>query len=249
MFHGIYTGAASMTALQRWQEAISKNLASSGVSGYKRTELSFEGFLSGSADPQAGGRASRPTPAQEPNSKAKTDFTPGELKLTGNRTDFAARSPGYFQLRRPDGSLVYTRNGEFHVNPGNVLVSKEGYQVQGDAGPVELDPELGPISITQDGTMSQGNNQLGRMALYDFGTGEGLEPAGSGYFIPRGGVVPAAEEQSVIDQGSLEMSNVSPLAEMVSMISVSRAYEASAKVISSQDELMRSAIQSLGSPN
>jgi len=38
------------------------------------------------------------------------------------------------------------------------------------------------------------------------------------------------------------------LKEMVSMIGVSRAYEASLKVVSSHDDLMKGAIQALGSP-
>jgi flagellar basal-body rod protein FlgG len=49
--------------------------------------------------------------------------------------------------------------------------------------------------------------------------------------------------------GNLESSNVSPLQEMVNLVTVSRAYEASQKVIFAHDENTGKAIETLGNPN
>ena len=47
----------------------------------------------------------------------------------------------------------------------------------------------------------------------------------------------------VINQGQLEMSNVVPMREMISMIELSRAYEIAQKSIQSADERQDKAIQ------
>ena len=49
-------------------------------------------------------------------------------------------------------------------------------------------------------------------------------------------------------QGYIEESNVAPLQEMVNLITVSRAYEISQKLITSIDQTTRSAIETLGTP-
>jgi flagellar basal body rod protein FlgG len=248
MLHGIYVGASSLTALQRMQDVISKNISSSEVTGFKRTEMSFEGVLHGATKFGAKGNGAEELGGAVPTTVQKLDFTPGELKWTGVSTDFAIRSQGFFQLRRPDGTLVYTRGGEFLLNQQNALVNKDGFELQSGAGPVELDPEQGPVSVSSDGMLSQGRDQLGRLQLFEFPDPGSLTPVGGGCFVPKNGVVPVQEENPVLDQGAIEGANVSALKEMVNMIGVSRAYEASMKVVSSHDDLMKGAIQSLGSP-
>ncbi len=61
-------------------------------------------------------------------------------------------------------------------------------------------------------------------------------------------VAPQIVEKPVIAQGFIESANVQPLSEMVNLIAVSRAYEASQRIITSHDDILRSAIQSLGNP-
>ena len=53
-------------------------------------------------------------------------------------------------------------------------------------------------------------------------------------------------EKPEILGGSLESSNVQPLQEMVSMITVSRAYEANQKLINTEDDILAKGIQTLG---
>ena len=49
-------------------------------------------------------------------------------------------------------------------------------------------------------------------------------------------------------QGAIEASNVAPMAEMVNMIAVSRAYEAAQRAMTSHDDLISKAIGTLGTP-
>ena len=55
---------------------------------------------------------------------------------------------------------------------------------------------------------------------------------------------PAADARIV--QGALEGSNVRAVVELTRMIEISRAYEAAAKMISNDDTLRKSAIETLG---
>ena len=59
---------------------------------------------------------------------------------------------------------------------------------------------------------------------------------------------PARVENPEVMQGYIEESNVVPLQEMVNLITVSRAYEVSQKLITSLDQTTRSAIETLGNP-
>ena len=47
-------------------------------------------------------------------------------------------------------------------------------------------------------------------------------------------------------QGTLEMSNVNVISEMVEMITISRAYESNQKIIQTIDETLDKAVNSIG---
>jgi flagellar basal-body rod protein FlgF/flagellar basal-body rod protein FlgG len=45
MVEGIYTNAASLSALERWQQTISQNLASANVAGFKKSSFAIETWI------------------------------------------------------------------------------------------------------------------------------------------------------------------------------------------------------------
>jgi flagellar basal body rod protein FlgG len=68
-----------------------------------------------------------------------------------------------------------------------------------------------------------------------------------GYFEAPDGAAPEALEDGQVVQGAIESSNVLPMEELVSLIQVARAYEASQRSMLSHDDLISKAINSLGS--
>lgn len=58
-------------------------------------------------------------------------FKPGELRQTGNRLDLAMDGQGLFMLKAEDGSIRYTRAGQFQFDKTGVLVSGSGAKVMG----------------------------------------------------------------------------------------------------------------------
>jgi len=249
MVEGIYNNAAQLTTLEKWQAAITQNLTASKVAGFKKTNFAIEtdDRIKTKFEPDdamtarhTGGLPVRTT---------SINFTPGEVEQTTKPTDFAIDGPGFFQIRGENGQNLYTRNGEFQLNNENTLVTKHGLQVLGDGGPITIDPEQGPLTVANDGTISQGNNLLGRLQLYNFDDPQGMTRVEGGYFEAPAGQDPAAIADMKVVQGAIESSNVLPMEELVSLITVARAYEASQRSMVSHDDLIAKAINSLGSTN
>lgn len=236
----LYQAAAAMNASARWQDIISENLAAATVPGFKKQDVAFSAV----AAAQAGN-------ALMPTANVATNFVQGQVRPTGVATDVAIEGDAFFEVQLPSGETAYTRDGEFHVNAQGQLVTKQGYAVLSDSGPIQLDlNNPAPISISADGTVSQGADTKGKLKLTAFNDPRLLTPAGTGHFIATDiNLVPAAATTASVRQGYLESSNASPVAEMAHLIAAMRQYEANSRVIQSQDERMGRAISELGNPN
>ena len=131
-----------------------------------------------------------------------------------------------------------------------MIVTKQGFPVMGDGGPITLRPGGGRVAVNAEGTIVQGDTQVGKIAVYDFADPAKLRRIGDGLLAPPDASVrsTSVEKPNVLG-GSLEGSNVSALQEMVTLITVSRAYEANQRLVIANDETTGKAIQSLGNPN
>lgn len=248
MLEGVYTNAASIAALERWQETISQNLASSKVAGFKKAQFAIESDdrLKTEYEPEAVMNARHN--GHVPTRTTQINFAPGEIQQTGKETDFAVEGDGFFRVEDEQGNFLYTRDGEFHFNTDGTLVTKDGLVVLADAGPVTIEPDQGPFAVSRDGTITQGDNQLGQFPLYEFEDPTVLSRVEGGYFEGPEDAAELVEDVGIV-QGAIEGSNVAPMAELVSLIMVTRAYEAAQRAMRSHDDIISKAINSLGSPN
>jgi flagellar basal-body rod protein FlgF len=233
-----------MNAQARWQELITQNLAAGTVPGYRKQEISFSSVQAG-LDPTAPGAG----PGYViPSASTAVNFQAGELRATGNQMDFAIEGPGFFEVQLPNGTRAYTRNGEFHPNAQGQLVTSQGYVVLGDGGPLMLDPNnSSTITVSASGEVSQGDQVRGRIGLVEFNQPQALTPIADGCFLSdQPGVMPSPATASSIRQGFLEASNASPTAQMASLITAMRLFEANQKVLQAQDDRMGRVISDLG---
>lgn len=237
-----------MSANARWQEAISENLASASIPGYKKQDLSFEAVRSGqmsqaNLDPRV--------QFTFPQAAAATNFSPGQMRSTGVNTDVAIEGRGFFEVQMPGGSIAYTRDGEFHVNAQGQLTTKQGHLVIGEAGPIQLDTSLGGmVSISPTGEISQGEEVRGKLKVVDFEQPKLLTKLSGSYFSnTAANVLPITVAQPSLRQGFLEGSNTSSMAEMASLIGVMRGFEANQRLMQIHDERAGRAITELGNPN
>jgi flagellar basal-body rod protein FlgG len=180
--------------------------------------------------------------------------TQGTLSTTGNALDFALDGDGYFQVQLPGGKLGYTRAGNFSRSAEGQLVTAQGYPVQ----PAIAIPEgcrlnhRGPGWHRFGHHVGQPNADRAwpdhRCQLCQFGG-----PASAGRQLPAETAAsgpaqigaPGDGGRGSIKQGMLEASNVNVVEELVDMIECQRAYEINSKMISSVDEMLRNANQTL----
>jgi flagellar basal body rod protein FlgG len=243
---GIYKGAAALTAYERWQDTIAQNLASVSVNGYRKNETSFSGVMADVAQLKNGDKVTQKLKGVMPLAARSFNMAPGSTTYTGVDTNFAADGDGFFRIRKPDGTVAYTKNGDFRLSSDYNLVTQEGNLVEGDNGPITFRQEGGVISINAEGLLSQGKQQIGKLALFRFNDTFKLRRIEGGYLVPMADNPALPVERPTFVHKSIEASNVKPTEEMVNMISLGRAYDSAKKILDISDDAAGKAIQYLG---
>ena len=255
MIRTLYTAATGMEAQQLKMDVISNNLANTGTTGFKKVRAEFADLLSetirGAAQPDPRG-GTPPTPLQvglgvRTGTTTRT-FSQGDLTATQGPLDLAIEGDGFFTVRRPDGTLAYTRAGNFKVDATGRLCTAHGEV---------LDPEITipqgttSVTITADGTVSaqvSGRDQaqqLGQIQLARFPNPGGLEAIGGNLLVTTPGsgepvnAKPGELGVGTLSQGYLEGANVKAVEEMIEMITTQRAYELNSKVIQTADQMLQ----------
>jgi flagellar basal-body rod protein FlgG len=249
--------AAQDTALR----AISNNLANVSTVGYKRERAVFRDLLY-QIQEQPGGLSSQDTTLPsglqlgtgvEIGATQKI-FTKGDLQATEQPLDLAINGRGFFQVAMPDGSLTYTRDGQFQLNEEGQIVTSEGYPLE---PAINVPAEAQSITIAADGTVTvalpgeAALTQVGDIQLADFANPAGLQAIGGNLFreTPASGApltgTPSSNGLGALLQGNLENSNVNVVEEMVSMVSTQRAYEMNSRVVSTADQMLQFVTQNL----
>lgn len=246
---GLYQSAASLQALERWQETVAHNVAAGSVPGYKRAEIEFSAAPAGRTRTDPADALTDERRALAPRARGEINFEQGELRATGRDLDFALQGNGFFQVRGADGRMSYTRNGEFHLGPDLALLTGRGEAVMGEGGaPLVLKPGGGRVTVDADGNVFQGDSSVGKLAVYDFADPRRLQVLADGAFRPAGNQAPRAVEKPVVAAGYTEASNVNALRSMVDLVAVSRAYEIGQRLVTQHDDMLGQAIQTLGNP-
>ncbi len=230
----MYQAAAALHANTQWQEAIADNLASSSIPGFKKQELSFGAVEAGLKTGTV-------------QSAVKTNFSAGELKYTGVNTDVALEGKGFLQVQLPDGTVGYTRDGELHLSAAGQLITKQGYPVLGESGPIQFDlNNPASITISSTGEVSQGTDLKGKLQVIEFENPRQLTQIGHGYFLANNASVKSAPSTTTtFHQGYIETANTSSMMEMAHLITSMRSYEANQRVVQMQDERLGKTITEL----
>lgn len=223
----IYTAMSGAAQTMGRLAAVSHNLANVTSTGYRAEEHRLRAVPVQSANTPA----PLATRAFVVDASTYSNFESGPMQYTGRPLDVAVEGKGWVALAMPDGSEAYTRNGSLELSVNGVLQTRNGTPVQGDGGPITVPPDV-KISIGKDGTVSvipetgQQNsvNNIGRIKLVNPDEAN-LVRGADGLFRTRDGVPAPADEATQLAGGYLEGSNVNPVEEMVTMISLSRQFE------------------------
>jgi flagellar basal-body rod protein FlgG len=175
-------------------------------------------------------------------------FNQGVLMQSSSDLDFAIEGEGFFQVSLPDGTLVYTRDGNLHMDATGNVVTNDGYSVVGFPA---LDTNASSVTVSTDGTVSVfvngQNTSKGRITLARFANPEGMTFLGRNLYAETEASgsaqtgSPGDNNFGMIAQHYLEASNVDIVKEMVDMIAAQRAYELNSKGVKTADEMLRMA--------
>ncbi len=220
----IYLSMAGAKASMQRQDVLANNLANVSTNGFRAELQAFRSV------PVLGDGASTRAYALE----TTTGYNPdgGVVQATGRNLDVAMKDKAWLAVQGLDGTEAYTRAGALDVNAEGLLVLRNGLQVQGDGGAINVPPNT-EVSIGSDGSISAKNAKgtsttIGRLKLV---TPEAPLTRGTdGLFRAAEGDLPA-DASARLQDGALEGSNVSPVETMVSMIAAARQFEQQMKLL------------------
>ena len=242
MDNALYVGLSRQMVLRRELDIIANNIANLDTNGFKVESLRQKTEPGYPAQTFGG-----PKPVKFVASDGVArDFGQGVLVKTGASLDMAIEGQGLFQVQGAAGPL-FTRDGRFTADATGRLVSQGGLAVLDDGGgEIVIDAEKGPVAIGPDGSMSQGNERVGKVGMFAFANAGALEKTGDNLYRNASNLTPDTAEKATLRQGFLESSNVKPIIEISRMVEVSRAYESTSKMIDSAADLSRRSIERLG---
>ena len=240
MIYGLYLSAAGALTESARHSVIANNIANVNTVGF-RDDLAVVRARDAEARESASA-AAYATPMDALGggvlmSETYTSPAAGPIHVTDNPCDFAISGEGYFAVT--DGQEVfYTRAGSFTRDTAGRLVTPDGRHFLADASgkPVML-PLEGTITVARDGTIAVNGAAQGKIELFKFENPRALAKAGDSLYRAVGGT-PSSEGAGQITQGALEMSSVSPAAELARMIVASRGYEMNMQLIRMQDQTL-----------
>jgi flagellar basal-body rod protein FlgF len=242
MDNTLYVGLSRQMVLRREMDIIANNIANLDTNGFKVESLMQK---TDPAYPAVTMGGPKPVKFVAADGVAR-DFNQGVLVKTDAPLDMAIEGQGFFQVQGPDGPR-FTRDGRFTTDTSGKLVTQGGLAVADESGgEIIIDGEKGPVSIGPDGSMSQGNERIGKIGAFKFANAGVLEKAGDNLYKNTSNLSAEKAEDAKVRQGFLESSNVKPVLEITRMVEVSRAYEQTSKMIDSAADLSRRAVDRLG---
>ena len=222
----IYLSMAGAKAAMQRQDVLSNNLANVSTNGFRAELQAFR------AVPIRGDGASTRAYALE-TSVGYSD-APGVMQVTDRALDVAMLGKSWLAVQGTDGTEAYTRAGALDLNADGILVMRNGLQVQGDGGAIQV-PQNSVVTIGTDGTVSAKSSDspraipIGKLKLV---TPEGpLQRGDDALFRAADGNDLEADPNARLQDGALEGSNVSPVETMVSMIAAGRQFEQQMKLL------------------
>ncbi len=244
--NALYVGLSRQLALRRQMDAIANNIANMNTTGFKKESVMFEQALVDARN--SGPRRDKIAFATERGTYRT--LRDGPLTPTGNPLDLAISGSGYFQVQTDDGAR-YTRNGNFRINADGFLTTNEGFLVLDDSGlaaglpgsPIEIGTQTTNITITDDGLINTPDGPVARLALARFDAPQEMRKTGNSLYSTD--EPPKQATDSTVRQGMLEGSNVQAVIEMTRMIDVLRSYQSTQKLLETDNDLQRRAIERL----
>ena len=255
MMRALWSAASGMKGQQTQMDIVAHNIANVNTYGGMKVRAEFQDLVYQTlreAGAQNGADGQYPTALQiglgTRVAATQRVFTQGALQTTDNPTDIGIQGEGFFRVSMPDGTTAYTRDGTWKLDSNRRMVTTDGYPIA-DGITIDANAPADSIVISGDGRVSctpAGGTQqeVGQITLARFVNPAGLTSIGKNLFVvseASGEAIegnPGTDGTGTLTQGTLEMSNVQIVEEMVNMIVSQRAYESNSKAITTSDSML-----------
>lgn len=256
----MYSGVSGMKNFQTKLDVIGNNIANVNTNGYKKSTVNFQDLIS--QNMSNSGTNPMQVGLGTTTSAINVNHNPGSVMSTGIGTDLAIMEKGFFVVQDPEAvgttnDQFLTRSGSFSVTTDGNLVTAQGYNVLGKAVDANGDPTAAAASaINVSGydsfSINRSGKVIGRQANGDETTiafvgisnpenPEGLKKVGGSMYEvpPNTPTGTAADANTEIGSGMLEMSNVDLTEEFTEMIIAQRGFQANSRTITTSDEILQ----------
>ena len=226
----------------RQMDIIANNIANMGTTGFKRENVMFGQYLK---EAQGNLPKSARQISYVQDYGITRNMSDGPLVSTGNKFDIALNGDGLFQVKRANGEIAYTRNGHLALSDDYTLITSTGEEILDDSGnAIQIPPTMTNMKIASDGTISSPTEgQIAKIGVVTLADTSKLKKIGNNMFIADAPSIPATDFNII--QGMTESSNVQPVLEITRMISVSRSYISTSKLMDKLAEAQLKAINTL----
>ncbi len=140
---------SGLNANQNALQSVSNNLANENTDGYKDQNVTFNdvfaqsGVTNGALDPLQDGQGVN-------TASTTSNFIDGNVVATGIPSNLALSGNGFFVVQQTNGSVAYSRAGDFTTNKTGQLIAPDGSLVLGypaQNGVVQTAAALQPIQV------------------------------------------------------------------------------------------------------
>jgi flagellar basal-body rod protein FlgG len=219
-------------------DVTSNNLANINTAGFKANRSNFQEILN--------------QRLKEGNRVVATQLLPaqGSLRDSENPLDWAIQGAGFFSVTLPDGTIGYTRDGQFTLDADRNLVTARGYPLVWEG---EIPEGATDIRILSNGTITaleaDGQSvEIGTVQLTRFPNPSGLDSFGDNIWLESDASgaaqagAPGEENFGLISSHKVEQSNVDISNELTHLMTLQRAFSMSLTAFQQTDLMISQAI-------
>lgn len=230
--NAVYVALSRQMAKFRHLEMTANNIANASTVGAQGDAMLFTDYLVSDGE--------RKKIAFTQDISTYRDTKPGEMKATGNPLDVAIQGEGYFVVQTPLGER-YTRAGNFRTDAEGTLVTVDGFAVLDEGKqPIQFQPDDQLVVINHAGSVIVDGEERGQLGVFQFENEQKMEKVNGTLLKTDQDALPA--ENYTVAQGILEGSNISPVNQMTTLVSISRSVGNTAKFIEHMYGMQRKAL-------
>lgn len=222
LFHTLNISRQDILGRLNALDVTSNNLANINTAGYKTNRSNFQEIFSQQLKEGA----------QLKNTQLQT--AQGNLRDSTNPLDWAVQGEGFFSVTLPDGTIGYTRDGQFGLDADLKLVTAGGYPLIWDGTIVD---GMKDINISQEGKVTALDAKgisvaVGTVQLTRFPNPSGVTSRGDNILLESDASGAAqvgasgAENYGTINAYRVEQSNINIAREITQLKSVTMSIKA-----------------------